>query len=70
MAELFLLPEKPVSQMDREELLAMKSFLETRIAQLDIREPADAESEEYEDWADEHEDWEDQLDEVLDLVEI
>lgn len=51
------------------DLLAQKAALEDKIAQLDAREPANMESEEYEAWADEHEELEDLLDEILDLLD-
>ncbi len=70
MPKLFLYPEKPVSQMELEELLQYQKTLEAQIADLDAREPADEESEEYEAWADRHEDLEDLLDEVLDQAEF
>lgn len=39
------------------------------IALLDEQEPADQESEEYEDWGDLHEELEDLLDDILDALE-
>ncbi len=69
MTDLFLLPDKPVSAMNQEELLTMKSYYESQIAALDQQEPTDEMSEEYESWAEEHEDLEDSLDEILDLLE-
>ena len=51
------------------DLLAQKAALEAQIAELDTREPANMESEEYDLWADEHEQLEDMLDEILDLLD-
>ena len=42
---------------------------EEKIARLDAIEPADEESDEYDDWADQHEDLEDLLDEVEDRLD-
>jgi len=55
--------------MNREELLAYLETLRQQIAALDESEPADMESEAYEDWADQHEDLEDLTDEAMELLE-
>ncbi len=69
MPGLYLHPEKPISQLELEELIQYQKTLEDQIADLDAQEPADEDSEEYEVWADRHEDLEDLLDEVLDAAE-
>ena len=56
-------------QMNREELTDYLEQLQALIAQLDAEEPADMESEEYEDWGDRHEELEDLVDEVMDRLE-
>ena len=52
-----------------EDLLTRKAAIEAQIAELDAREPANMDSEEYDLWADEHEQLEDLLDEILDLLD-
>jgi len=56
-------------QMNREELTDYLEQLQALIAQLDAEEPADMESEAYEDWGDRHEELEDLVDDVLDRLE-
>lgn len=58
-----------VNEMTIDELKAYRNVLEEKIEQLDAKEPADEESEEYEDWTDEHEALEDLLDEVIDRLD-
>lgn len=58
-----------IDEMTVNELEAYREELEEKIARLDAIEPADEESEEYEDWADAHEDLEDLLDEVEDRLD-
>ena len=55
--------------MDVEELKEYLAAMRDRIAELDAREPADMESEAYEEWGEEHEELEDLVDEVLDRLE-
>ena len=55
--------------MDREELAACLKEVRERIADLDEREPADMESEEYDAWGDLHEELEDLADEIMDRLE-
>ena len=55
--------------MNREELLAYLETLRGQIAALDESEPADMESEAYEDWADRNEELEDLADEAMELLE-
>ena len=55
--------------MNREELERYLSLLQNELADLDAREPKNANSEAYETWADEHEELEDLMDEVLDRLE-
>ena len=52
-----------------EDLLTRKTAIEAQITELDVREPANMDSEEYDLWADEHEQLEDLLDEILDLLD-
>ena len=58
-----------LEQMNREELTAYLEQLQALIAQLDADEPADMESEDYEEWGDRHELLEDLVDEVMDRLE-
>ena len=58
-----------IEAMDREELQACLQEVRERIADLDEREPADMESEEYEAWGDRHEELEDLADEIMDRLE-
>ena len=58
-----------LEQMNREELTAYLEQLQALIAQLDADEPADMESEAYEEWGDRHELLEDLVDEVMDRLE-
>ena len=57
------------ADMDKAELLAYLETLRGQIAELDEAEPADMESEAYEDWGQRHEDLEDLVDDVLDRLE-
>ena len=57
------------ADMNKAELLAYLETLRRQIAELDEAEPADMESEAYEDWAQRHEDLEDLVDDVLDRLE-
>ena len=57
------------ADMDKAELLAYLDTLRSQIAELDEEEPADMESEAYEDWGQRHEDLEDLVDDVLDRLE-
>ena len=52
----------------REELKKQLTKLQAELVELDRREPADEESEEYEAWAEEHEDLEDRIDDILDQL--
>lgn len=56
-------------EMSRGQLEAYLEELEKALASLDAREPAEVESEEYDDWAEEHEDLEDLMDEVQDRLD-
>ena len=58
-----------IEAMDREELQACLQEVRERIADLDEREPADMESEEYDAWGDLHEELEDLADEIMDRLE-
>ena len=58
-----------IEAMDREELQACLKEVRERIADLDEREPADMNSEEYETWGDRHEELEDLADEIIDRLE-
>ena len=58
-----------IEAMDREELQACLKEVRERIADLDEREPADMNSEEYEAWGDRHEELEDLADEIIDRLE-
>lgn len=58
-----------IDTMDREELEACLKEVQERIADLDEREPADMNSEEYEAWGDRHEELEDLADEITDRLE-
>jgi len=52
-----------------EELRQQLAALHVQLEQLNDREPADEESDEYELWSQEHEDLEDQIDDILDLLD-
>ena len=58
-----------IEAMDREELQACLQEVRERIADLDEREPADMNSEEYEAWGERHEELEDLADDILDRLE-
>ena len=58
-----------IEAMDREELQACLQEVRERIADLDEREPADMNSEEYEAWGERHEELEDLADEIMDRME-
>ena len=57
------------ADMNKAELRAYLELLRRQIAELDEAEPADMESEAYEDWGQRHEDLEDLVDDVLDRLE-
>ena len=57
------------ADMDKAELLAYLDMLRGQIAELDEAEPADMESEAFEEWGQRHEDLEDLVDDVLDRLE-
>ena len=57
---------------DGEERQALQSELDEvrrQIAELDLEEPEDMDSEEYEAWGDRHEELEDRADDLLDRLE-
>ena len=58
-----------IEAMDREELQACLQEVRERIADLDEREPADMNSEEYEAWGERHEELEDLADEIGERLE-
>ena len=58
-----------IDTMDREELKACLQEVQERIADLDEREPADMNREEYEAWGERHEELEDLADEIMDRLE-
>ena len=58
-----------IEVMDREELQGCLQEVRERIADLDEREPADMNSEEYEAWGERHEELEDLADEIMDRLE-
>ena len=58
-----------IEAVDREELQACLQEVRERIADLDEREPADMNSEEYEAWGERHEELEDLADEIMDRLE-
>ena len=58
-----------IEAMDREELQACLQEVRERIPDLDEREPADMNSEEYEAWGERHEELEDLADEIMDRLE-
>lgn len=61
--------ERDLDEMTVEELQACLAQLEEELALLDAREPADENSEAYEDWAEEHEELEDWIDDVKDCLD-
>lgn len=58
-----------IDTMDPEELKACLEEVRERIADLDEREPADMNSEEYEAWGEHHEELEDLADEIVERLE-
>ena len=58
-----------IDTMDREALKDCLREVRERIADLDEREPADMNSEEYEAWGERHEELEDLADEIMDRLE-
>ena len=70
MAEIFsFVNYRDPSDMDREQLLGYLDNLRAQIAALDEEEPANMESEAYEEWGERHEELEDLVDEILDLLD-
>ena len=61
--------ERDLYELNAEELRACLAHLESELAALDAREPADEASKAFEDWADEHEELEDWIDEVKDRLD-
>ena len=57
------------SSVQREELLAQLNELRTMLDELDMQEPDDMNSEEYELWGQAHEELEDQIDDILDALD-
>lgn len=55
--------------MDKAALQDRLEQLRALVAQLDETEPADMDSEEYEEWGDLHEELEDLIDDVIDQLE-
>lgn len=58
-----------LDEMTLEQLKACYEETQQRIAALDAQEPADMESEAYENWGDAHEMLEDLLDDIQDRLE-
>ena len=58
-----------LEEMDRAQLLSCLEAVRTQIAQLDEEEPADMESEAYDNWGDRHEELEDLADEIMEHLE-
>ena len=58
-----------LEEMDRAQLLSCLEAVRAQIAQLDEEEPADMESEAYDDWGDRHEELEDLADEIMEHLE-
>lgn len=56
-------------EMDRAALLERLETLRRQISALDLEEPEDMESEEYEAWGDHREVLEDLVDDILDLLD-
>lgn len=54
---------------ERQALLAQLEQVRREIAELDLEEPADMGSEEYEDWGDRHEALEDRADDLMEALE-
>ena len=63
------LPSGDLEEMDRAQLLSCLEAVRAQIAQLDEEEPADMESEAYDDWGDRHEELEDLADEIMEHLE-
>ena len=58
-----------LDELTSEQLKACYKETQQRIAALDAQEPADMESEAYENWGDIHEELEDLLDDIQDRLE-
>ena len=54
---------------ERQALLEELEQVRQEIAELDLEEPEDMDSEEYEEWGDRHEELEDRADDLLDRLE-
>ena len=66
----FDLPEQwDLENMDRLQLLDYLEAIREQIAQLDAEEPADPESEDYDEWGDRHEALEDLADDLWDRLD-
>lgn len=61
--------EPDLESMDTSALEVYLAQLRRQIEELDAREPANMNSEAYEQWGDAHEELEDLVDEVLDLLD-
>lgn len=57
------------SPAQREELLAQLDELRAMLDELDMQEPDDMNSDEYELWGQAHEELEDQIDDILDALD-
>lgn len=62
-------PNQDIDEMTLEQLKQYQAILQQQIDVLDSREPADPESDEYEEWADQHEELEDLLDDIQDRLD-
>ena len=67
--EAFRLEEPDIDSMSAEELQDLLAQLRQQVEQLDLSEPDDMDSEEYEQWGDRHEELEDRIDEILDRLD-
>lgn len=64
-----LTPEPDLEAMDRQALADYLETVRAWIARLDLEEPADMDSEAYDEWGDRHEILEDLADDVLDRLD-
>ena len=60
---------RELAAMSASQLKDCLAQVQVQIQALDAQEPANMESEAYEDWAEVHENWEDLQDEILDLLD-
>lgn len=61
--------ESDIYSLSADELHRLLDDLRRQVEQLDLTEPADMDSAEYEQWGEAHEELEDRIDEILDRLD-